>query len=86
MKGRKIFFKIVGLRTPFSGFPGMGPAVYKCEMDDLAPGEYTLFVDRRSKRINEFKISVHKKIKILQESDEDRFIDITTDRSAWSMH
>jgi hypothetical protein len=85
IKGRKIFFKITGLRTPLSDFPSAGPAVCRCELENLDPGEYTLLVDRRSKQVNQFKISVRKKIKILQETREGRFIDIMTDRNEWSL-
>jgi len=84
MKGRRIFFKIVGLRTPLSDFPAAGPAICRCEMENLKPGEYTLLIDRRGKQVNQFRISVRKKIKILQEAREGKFIDITTDRSEWS--
>lgn len=85
LKGRKIFFKIAGLRTPLSDFPAAGPAICRCEMENLVPGEYTLLIDRRSKQVNQFRISIHKKIKILQEAREGRFIDITTDRNEWSL-
>lgn len=83
-QGKKIFFKIVGLRTPFSDFPAAGPAVCRFEIQDLEPGEYTLLIDRRSKEINQFRISIRKKIKILQGTQERRFIDVTTDRNEWS--
>ncbi len=85
IKGRKIFFKIVGLRTPLSDFPGAGPALCRCEIENLEPGEYTVIVDRRSKQVNQFKVSIRKKIKILQTTREGRFIDLTTDRGAWSL-
>lgn len=83
-QGKKIFFKIIGLRTPFSDFPAAGPAVCRFEIQDLEPGEYTLLVDRRSKEINQFRVSIRKKIKILQGTQERRFIDVTTDRNEWS--
>ena len=86
VKGRKIFFKIVGLRTPLSDFPAAGPAICRCEMENLQPGEYTLLIDRRSKQVNQFKVSIHKKIKILHSSQDGKFIDITTDRTEWSAH
>jgi len=85
IKGKKIFFKITGLRTPLSDFPAAGPAMCRLEMENLALGEYTLTIDRRSKQINQFKVSIRKKIKILQASREGRFIDVTTDRNEWSM-
>ncbi len=85
-KGKKIFFKIVGLRTPISDFPAAGPAMCRCEMENLEAGEYTLLVDRRSKQINQFKISIRKRIKILQAAREGRFIDITTDRNEWALN
>ncbi|HUI31834.1 MAG TPA: hypothetical protein VLX91_16615 [Candidatus Acidoferrales bacterium] len=83
-KDDKIFFKIVGLRTPLKDFPAAGPAICRCEIENLEPGVYTLLVDRRSKQINQFKVSIHKKIKILRTAREGRFIDVTTDRSEWS--
>ncbi len=73
--GRKIFFKITGLRTPLSDFPAAGPAICRCEIENLEPGEYSLSIDRRSKQSNQFRISIRKKIKILQQAREGRFIE-----------
>jgi len=86
IKGKKLFFKIVGLRTPLTGFPAAGPAVCRCEIEDLGAGEYTLLIDRRSKQVNQFKISIRKKIKILQAARDGRFISVTTDRNEWSLN
>jgi hypothetical protein len=85
IKERKISFKIVGLRTPLSDFPGAGPALCRCEFDDLPQGEYTVLIDRRSKQANQFRISIHKKIKVLRKERAGRFIDVTADRAEWSL-
>lgn len=82
----KIFFNIVGLRTPMSDFPRPGPAVCICEVENLEPGEYTIVIDRRGKQVNQFKISIKGEIKVLRAAREGRFIDIITDRSQWSSH
>jgi hypothetical protein len=84
IKGKKIFFKIAGLKPPLTGFPAAGPALCRCEFDNLEFGYYTLVVDRRGRQINQFRISVHKEISILQAANEGKFIDVTTDRNEWS--
>ena len=83
--GNKLYFKIAGLRTPLSDFPRAGPAVCRCEIEDLIPGEYTIFIDRRSNQVNEFRVSLRKDIRILRAAREGRFIDVTTDRNAWAL-
>jgi hypothetical protein len=85
IKGRKIFFKIVGLRTPLSDFPAAGPAICRCEIENLQQGEYALLIDRRTKQVNRFRISFRKKIRILQSTREGKFIEVTTDRNEWSL-
>ena len=80
----KIFFNIVGLRTPMSDFPRSGPAICRCEFENLEPGEYALLIDRRGKQVNQFKISIKKEIKVLRAAREGRFIEVVTERSEWS--
>ncbi len=82
---KKLYFKIAGLRTPLSDFPGAGPAICRCEIENIQPGEYTLIIDRRSKQVNQFKISIRKNIRIIRVAREGRFIDVTTDRNAWAL-
>lgn len=81
---RKIFFNILGLKTPMSDFPRPGPAVCRCEIEDLKQGEYTIVIDRRGKQVNEFKVSLKKNVKILRAPKQDKFIDVLTDPSEWS--
>lgn len=82
---RKLFFNIMGLRTPMSDFPRPGPAVCRCEFENLKQGEYTLIVDRRGKQVNQFKISLNKNPKLLRSAQEDKFIEVFTDRSEWAL-
>jgi len=81
----RLFFNIIGLRTPLSDFPRPGPAVCRCEFDDLTPGEYTLLIDRRGKQINQFKISIKKKITVLRSARQGKFIDLVTTEADWSV-
>lgn len=81
---KKIFFNIMGLRTPMSDFPRPGPALCRCEFEDLKQGEYTLVIDRRGKQINQFKVSLTKNPKLIRSIEENRFIDVFTDRSEWA--
>ncbi|HEY9164909.1 MAG TPA: hypothetical protein VIS48_01975 [Candidatus Kryptonia bacterium] len=80
----KIYFKIVGLRTPLTDFPRPGPAVCRCDMEDLEPGEYTLFIDRRGKQVNQFKLSIKKNIKVLRGTRQGKFIEILTNPIEWA--
>lgn len=82
---KKIFFNIMGLRTPMSDFPRPGPAVCRCEFEDLKQGEYTLVIDRRGKQVNQFKVSLSKVPKLLRSSQQDKFIEVFTDRSEWAL-
>ncbi len=81
---QKIFFNITGLRTPMSDFPRPGPAVCRCEFEDLKQGEYTLLIDRRGKQVNQFRISLKKNLKVLSAPRQGRFIEVLTDRSEWA--
>ncbi len=83
-KDRKIFFKILGLKTPMKDFPRPGPVFCKCEIESLEQGDYTLVIDRRGKQVNEFKVSLRNGVKLLQSQKQDRFIDVTTDPNEWS--
>ncbi len=80
----RILFNIVGLKTPMTDFPRPGPALCRCEMEDLKPGKYTVIVDRRGKQLNQFLISINKRIKVLRSTRQGKFIEVTTDRSQWS--
>lgn len=82
---RKIFFNIMGLRTPMSDFPRPGPAICRCEFENLKQGEYTLVIDRRGKQVNQFKISLNKIPKLLRSTQDDKFIEVFTDRSEWAL-
>lgn len=82
---QKIYFNIMGLRTPMLDFPRPGPAVCRCEFEDLEEGEYTLVIDRRGKQVNQFKISLDKEPKLLRSNQEDKFIEVLTDRSEWGL-
>ena len=84
VQDRKIYFRIVGLKTPLTGFPSAGPAICRCEIEDLEPGVYTILIDRRSKQTNQFKVSIRKKIRIIQSARQRRFIDVTVDSGEWS--
>ncbi len=81
---RKIFFNIMGLRTPMSDFPRPGPALCRCEFENLKQGEYTLVIDRRGKQVNQFKVSLNKIPKLIRSLEQDRFIDVYTDRAQWA--
>ncbi|MCL4538595.1 MAG: hypothetical protein M1469_03620 [Bacteroidetes bacterium] len=80
---RKISFNIVGLKTPLSDFPRPGPAVGKFEMENPQPGEYTIIVDRRGKKANQFKVDIRDAIRVLRGTKDGKFIDVFTDRSMW---
>lgn len=80
----KIFFNILGLKTPMSDFPRPGPALCRCEMEDLKQGDYTIVIDRRGKQVNQFKVSLRKNLKIIRGPKQDKFIDIVTERSEWA--
>lgn len=80
---RKIFFNIVGLKTPLSDFPRPGPAMGRYEMESPEPGEYTIVVDRRGKKANQFKVDISSAVKITRVTKEGKFIDILTDRTEW---
>lgn len=82
---KKIFFNIMGLRTPMSDFPRPGPAACRCEFEDLKSGEYTLVIDRRGKQVNQFKVSLKKDLKLLRSAQQDKFIQVFTDRSEWAL-
>ncbi len=79
----KIFFNIVGLKTPMSDFPRPGPAVCRCEMENLKQGDYTLLIHRRGKEMNQFKVSIKKKIKVIRAAKQGKFIDVITDQDEW---
>jgi hypothetical protein len=78
-----IYFDIAGLKPPAEGFPGSGYAVCRCEYEDLPDGDYNLIIDRRGKRVNEFKISVGGSIEVLRETREKKFISLFTRRQDW---
>ena len=80
---RKISFNIVGLKTPLSDFPRPGPAMGRYEMENLQMGEYTIIVDRRGKKVNQFKVDINDTIRVLRGTKDGKFIDIFTDRSKW---
>ncbi len=80
---RKISFDIVGLKTPMSDFPRPGPAMGRYEMQSPAPGEYTIIVDRRGKKANQFKVDIGDAVKITRTTKEGKFIEILTDRAEW---
>lgn len=82
---RKIVFNIMGLRTPMSDFPRPGPALCRCEFDDLKQGEYTIVIDRRGKQVNQFKVSINKYPKLLRSTQQDKFIEVFTDRAEWAL-
>jgi hypothetical protein len=82
----KISFNIVGLKTPMSDFPRPGPAICRCEMENLKSGDYTLLIHRRGKQMNQFKISIKKNIKVVRSAKQGRFIDVITDHDEWSLH
>ncbi len=84
IEDKKIFFNIMGLKTPLSDFPRPGPAICRCEFQDLKQGDYTVIVDRRGKQVNQFKVSLKNTPKLLKSSSEDRFIEVFTDRSEWA--
>lgn len=79
----RISFNIVGLKTPMSDFPRPGPAMGRYEVERPEPGEYTIIVDRRGKKANQFKIDISDAVKITRTTKEGRFIDILTDRAEW---
>ncbi len=81
---QKLVFNILGLKTPMSDFPRPGPALCRCEMEDLKHGEYTIVIDRRGKQLNQFKVSLKRNLKVLSSPRQDKFIDVMTDRSEWS--
>ncbi|MGC8594764.1 MAG: hypothetical protein ACP5US_01875 [Candidatus Kryptoniota bacterium] len=78
-----IYFDIAGLKPPAEGFPGSGYAVCRCEYENLPDGEYVLVIDRRGKRINEFKISIGERIEVRRETRERKFITLVTERQKW---
>ncbi len=80
---RRILFNIVGLKTPMSDFPRPGPAMGRYELENLQPGEYTIVVDRRGKKANQFKINIGDPIKVLRSTKDGKFIDVLTDRAKW---
>ena len=84
VEDNKIFFNIMGLKTPMSDFPRPGPAVCRCEFENLDPRDYTVVVDRRGKQVNQFKVSLKTAPKILKSVNEDKFIEVFTDRSEWA--
>ena len=84
IEDKKIFFNIMGLKTPLSDFPRPGPAICRCEFQDLKQGDYTVIVHRRGKQVNQFKVSLKNTPKLLKSSSEDRFIEVFTDRSEWA--
>jgi hypothetical protein len=81
---QRLFFNILGLKTPMSDFPRPGPAVCRLELEDLQQGDYTIIVDRRGKRVNQFKLSLKKVPKVMSSPRNDRFIDVLTERSEWA--
>jgi len=83
IEDHKIIFNILGLKTPLAGFPRPGPAMCRCEMENLKPGDYTLLIHRRGKQTNQFKISIKKFIKVVRSTKQGKFIDITTDHNQW---
>ena len=84
IEDHKIIFNILGLKTPMTAFPRPGPAMCRCELENLKSGDYTLLIHRRGKQTNQFKISIKKNIKVVRSVKQGKFIDVTTDHDEWS--
>lgn len=78
-----IYFDIAGLKPPIGGFPGSGYAICRCEYENLPDGKYNIVIDRRGKRVNEFKISIGETIEVIRETKDKKFISIVTNRQDW---
>ncbi len=79
---RVINLNIHGLRAPKTSFPGIGPATFKKDFENLEGG-YTVVVTKLGREKNVFGIDVAPTHVTLEKNPKTRFIDLVTDIEQW---
>lgn len=72
---RTIQFDIHGLRAPQVAIPSSGPAIFTTEIETVN-GRYTLIITKSNKKENRFTINIKKNNIIVEESPENKFVEI----------
>jgi hypothetical protein len=73
---------IRGLRAPKTSIPSIGPAVFFSEYENLS-GIYNVIISKHGKEENKFSVNIAEKAITVKRRPAKKFVDITTDETAW---
>ena len=79
---RRLRLNIMGLRPPELTFPGLGPATFETEYDNLN-GSYEVVVTKLHKDVNIFRVHITPEKAVVKESPKSRFVDLVTRPEDW---
>lgn len=82
VEGRSITVDIQGLRAPEFTVPDVGPATFETEFDNLE-GVYDVMVRKLGKERNLFRINVAPEHVVVEQSPEQRFVNLITQLEHW---
>jgi hypothetical protein len=77
-----LHLKIHGLRAPKLTLPGMGPATFLKEYDDLN-GTFNVIITKLDREENAFVVDISKEKVILEKSPKEKFVEIVTSEEDW---
>ncbi|MBI4811267.1 MAG: hypothetical protein HY800_07505 [Ignavibacteriales bacterium] len=82
-KNHTLLLNIRGLRTPNVTIPGLGPAVFQTEYENLS-GIYEIVISKHGKEENKFSIKIDNNKITVKRSPTRKFVEIVTDSSILS--
>ncbi len=82
LDGNTLYLDIRGLRPPELTLPGVGPAIFETEYDNLA-GNYEVIITKLHKEVNRFHVRVSAENILAERSPRVRFIELVTRMEDW---
>jgi len=82
LDGNTLYLDIRGLRPPELTLPGVGPAIFETEYDNLA-GNYEVVITKLHKEVNRFHVRIAPEKVLVEKSPRARFIDLVTRMEDW---
>ena len=79
---RTLRFTIRGIRAPQVSLPGLGPATFKKEFNDLR-GLYNIIISKHGKIENVFSVNITEKEVKLKKTPTNKFVEIVTNELEW---
>ena len=80
--GNNLHLKINGLRAPQLTLPSTGPAMFKKEYTNLN-GTYSVTITKLGRDENTFTVSISNKKATVEQSPDEKFVEVVTNEEEW---